>query len=179
VDQHLAAQRIVEDARREAEGILRSARQEASSIAERAADEAAKAEHAKLAGLYLAFSAENERRAERDLDRTVSLAVLLAERLLGQALDARPELVAALARQALEEARGARRATIEANPLDAEALERHLVDVGMKQGAFDVRASPELSRGSLRVHTNLGTLDATLAPQLERLAKALRDALEP
>jgi flagellar assembly protein FliH len=179
VEAHLSAQRVLEDANREAEDIRRAARQEAASIAERAADEAQRTEHAKVAALYLALVSENERRAERDLDRSVALAVLLAERLLGQALEERPELVAGLARQALAEARGARRATIEANPLDAGALERHLVDVGMQQGAFDIRANPELSRGSLRVHTNLGTLDAKLTPQLERLAKALRDALEP
>jgi flagellar biosynthesis/type III secretory pathway protein FliH len=41
----------------------------------------------------------------------------------------------------------------------------------------DIRADPLLSRGSLRIHTNLGNLDAQLTPQLERLAKALRDAL--
>jgi flagellar biosynthesis/type III secretory pathway protein FliH len=109
----------------------------------------------------------------------MSLSVLLAERLLGHALELRPEHVAALARQALVEARGARRATIEAHPLDAEALQRHLVDVGTTDAVVEVRASAELTRGSLRVHTNLGTLDAKLTPQLERLAKALRDALEP
>ena len=44
-------------------------------------------------------------------------------------------------------------------------------------GAIDIRVDPLLSRGSLRIHTNLGSLDAQLTPQLERLAKALRDAL--
>jgi flagellar biosynthesis/type III secretory pathway protein FliH len=179
VEAQLLAQRIVATARESAERIVHSARHEAAALAEKAAEEARQAEQAKVAALYLLLRTEDERRTERDLDRAMSLAVLLAERLLGQALDQRPELVAALARQALAEARGARRATIEAHPLDAEALQRHLVDIGLSETLVEVRPSAELSRGSLRVQTNLGTLDAKLAPQLERLAKALRDALEP
>jgi len=79
------------------------------------------------------------------------------------------------------EARGATRAAIEASPLDADALRNHLVNLGLGQGlasgALEVKIDPQLSRGSLRVHTNLGTLDVQLTPQLERLAEALRDAL--
>jgi flagellar biosynthesis/type III secretory pathway protein FliH len=43
----------------------------------------------------------------------------------------------------------------------------------------DVVENAELARGSLCVHTDLGTLDAKLTPRLERLAAALRDALKP
>jgi flagellar biosynthesis/type III secretory pathway protein FliH len=179
VEGRLLAQRLVANAREMAEEIVRLARVDAAAVAAAAAEEARQAEQAKAAGIFVALRVEDERRAERDLDRSISLAVLLAERLLGQALEQRPEHVAALARQALAEARGARRATIEAHPLDAEALQRHLVDVGLGDAVIEIRASDELGRGSLRVITNLGTLDAKLTPQLERLAKALRDALEP
>ena len=39
-------------------------------------------------------------------------------------------------------------------------------------------AEPSLPRGSLVVHTDLGTIDAQLRPQLDRLAKALREAMK-
>jgi flagellar biosynthesis/type III secretory pathway protein FliH len=40
-----------------------------------------------------------------------------------------------------------------------------------------VNADATLTRGSLVVHTDLGTIDAQLRPQLDRLAKALREAM--
>jgi flagellar biosynthesis/type III secretory pathway protein FliH len=181
VDAHLLAQRLVEAAQREAEAILAQARENAAQIAANAAEDARQVEHAKLAALYVALRVEDERREERDLDRAIGLARVLAERLLGEALEADPARVVALARQALIEARGAIPTVIEASPLDADALRSQLVALGLGNGlaksALDVKIDPQLPRGSLRVHTNLGTLDVQLAPQLERLAKALRDAL--
>lgn len=175
----LEAEVILEGAREEAEDIVALARKQAGGARADAEREARESVHAELAAHYLALRQAEETRAENDLDRAVSLAVVLAERLLGEALEHNPDHVAALARQALAEARGARRAVIEANPLDADALTRHLDSVGMSRDAIEVRRAPDLARGSLRVHTNLGTLDAKLTPQLERLAAALRDALKP
>jgi flagellar assembly protein FliH len=177
VEASLRAKRLLEDAAREADAIRARAREDGARAAEEAATEAREREVAKLAASFLALRVEDERRAERDLGRASELARVLAERLLGEALEADPARVVALARQALLEARGARRATIEACPLDAETLRRHALDIGLEEGAIDIRVDPALSRGSLRIHTNLGSLDAQLTPQLERLAKALRDAL--
>jgi flagellar biosynthesis/type III secretory pathway protein FliH len=177
IDGSALAKRLVADAQREAADILARAREEAGRAAGLATEEAREAEVAKLAGMFIALRAEDERRAERDLERSVGLARVLAERLLGEALESAPDRVVALARQALLEARGAHRAVIEASPLDAEALRSHVVDIGLAEGALEIKIDPTLSRGSLRVHTNLGSLDAQLTPQLERLAKALRDAL--
>ena len=151
---------------------------EAQRAAADAAREAAEAEQAKLAAMHLALRAAEDQRAERDLDRAISLATVLAERLIGVAVAHDPAVVAHLARQALAEARGARRVRIEAHPLDAEALRRHVSSLA--QGTVvDITENADLGRGSLCVHTDLGTLDAKLTPRLERLADALRDALKP
>jgi flagellar biosynthesis/type III secretory pathway protein FliH len=174
-----AAREILARARSEAAAIVDEARRGAEAVAHEAAEEARQAEEAKLAAMYLHLVRTDEQRAERDLDRAITLAVVLSERLLGKALEQDPRTIVQLARQALAEARGARRATIEASPLDVEALERDLVEVGFASHAVDVRADPALGRGSLRISTNLGTLDAQLHPQLERLARALRDSLQP
>jgi flagellar biosynthesis/type III secretory pathway protein FliH len=177
LDAHLVAERMLDEARRESEAILARARESAEHIASSAAEEARHVEHARLAALYLALRVEDDRRQERDLDRAIDLARVLAERLLGEALESDPTRIVALARQALVEARGASRAVIEASPLDADALRSHLLELGLAASALEIRIDPQLSRGSLRVHTNLGTLDVQLTPQLERLAQALRDAL--
>jgi len=177
VEASLLAKRILSDARREAEALLAAACEEAKRMSVTAVLEAREQEVAKLAAGFLALADAEERRAERDLERAVALARVLAERLLGEALETDPSRVAALARQALLEARGARQVVIEASPLDVEALRSHVLDIGLAEGALDIKVDPSLSLGSLRIHTNLGSLDAQLTPQLDRLAKALRDAL--
>jgi flagellar biosynthesis/type III secretory pathway protein FliH len=180
VEASLLAKRIVNEARAEAAETLRRAGEEAARATADAAKEARENEIAKLSAGFLALRIADERRAERDLDRAIGLACVLAERLLGEALERDPARILALARQALLEARGANRAVIEASPLDAETLRSHVLDMSVAEGsidAVDIRVDPLLSRGSLRIHTNLGNLDAQLTPQLERLAKALRDAL--
>jgi flagellar biosynthesis/type III secretory pathway protein FliH len=63
---------------------------------------------------------------------------------------------------------------IEACPEDIPALRDAL---GAVAEDAEVEADAGLPRGSLVVHTELGHVDARLAPQLARLAEALREAL--
>jgi flagellar biosynthesis/type III secretory pathway protein FliH len=176
VEAHQNGDRVLDMAVAQAAAIVSEAREKAQRAAAEAAREAAEAEQAKLAAMHLALRAAEDQRA--DLDRAISLATVLAERLIGVAVAHDPAVVAELARQALAEARGARRVRIEAHPLDAEALRRHVSSLA--QGTVvDITENADLGRGSLCVHTDLGTLDAKLTPRLERLADALRDALTP
>lgn len=176
---HLAAERIVEDARDRADRLLANARAEAQGAAAAAAREAREEARAELAARWLALRAEEQRRFESDADRIVPVAVALAERLLGASLGLEPERIVHLARAVIDEARGARRAAIDAHPLDAEALRRQLTDAGLDGvGSVEVRDDAALARGELRLHTDIGTIDARLAPRFERLAAALRDVLK-
>ncbi len=114
-------------------------------------------------------------------ERLVAVAVTLAERLLGTALALDPSRIAELARGVLDEARGARRAVVEAHPLDAVELRARLQRLhhegGLDLQSIEVRSDAALARGDLRLQTDVGTIDARLAPRFERLAAALRDAL--
>lgn len=169
----------VVQARAEAARILTDAHARRSQIlAEASASamkEAREREEARLAASFLALRAEDERRIERDLDRVVELAVLLAERLLGEALRVEPSRIASLLASALEETRGARGVRIDASPEDVAALDEALL---VLEYAAKVEPDPALQRGSLVVHTDLGRVDARLEPQLARLSVALREALK-
>jgi flagellar assembly protein FliH len=181
---HQNADRIIHMALTRSESILATARDDAERVAREAARQAAEGEQARLAAAWIALREREEKRDVLELDRAIAFAKLLAERLIGRALELDPPLVASLAREALAEARGARRVRLEAHPLDADALRAQIAAAGLgaPQGtgaAIEVIENTELARGSLRVHTELGTLDARLHPRLERLAAALRDALEP
>jgi type III secretion protein L len=164
--------RLVEEARAKADAIVAEARVKAAGIAEQSAREAREQEIAKVAAELFAMRITEEQRAERGLDRTVEVAVLLAERIVGEALRVEPERIAAIATEALRETRGARKVSIEACPDDVATLAALLgPDVAT------ITPSDELRRGSLVVHTDLGRVDARLEPQLARLAAALREAL--
>lgn len=165
------------EARAMAERIVARAREEARHAAEEVAREAREAEHAKVAALFVALRDAEQRRLDGHHDRIVQIAVALAERLLGASLDLDPSRVAHLARTVIAEARGARRAVIDAHPLDADVLRRHLTTEGLDVRDVEIRDDAALARGELRLYTDVGIIDAKLSPRLDRLAAALRDAL--
>lgn len=176
VDAHAEAERIVTDAQAYAEQIMAEATAKVAASAEGAAREAREREIARVAAEVLVARSTEEQKAEREVQRTIDLAVLLAERVVGEALAVEPTRVAALAALALKETRGAREVRIEACAEDLPVLREMLASLG--EGIVHVEPSPELTRGSLVVHTELGRIDARLAPQLSRLAEALREILK-
>lgn len=175
LDAREEAAAIVTAARGEAGAILAEARAAVAGIAETAAREARETELARVSAELLVERASEESKAEREIDRTIALATLLAERVVGEALTLDPSRIAALAAEALKEARGARRVRLEACAADAAALEAALAQIG--EGIATVEINDDLGRGSLVVHTELGRVDGRLAPQLARLAEALRQAM--
>jgi flagellar biosynthesis/type III secretory pathway protein FliH len=177
VEARLAAERILADARAEADALVLRARDDAARATEDAAHAAGEEARARVVAEWATLLEKERVKLERDADRVIAVAVALAERLLGAALELDPSRIAALARGVVAEARGARRATIDAHPIDARALRDHLAAAGLDPQAFDVREDESLARGALRLHTDVGVIDAQLAPRLERLAAALRDAL--
>ncbi len=176
IEARLAAERIVGDAEAAAEAIVAEARARASAAIATATREAREQADTELAAQWLALRQREQAATGRDPDRVIAVAVALAERLLGASLALDPSRITDLARAVIEEARGARRAVIEAHPLDADELRRGLTGEGLDLQSIEVRSDEALARGELRLHTDLGTIDARLAPRFERLAAALRDA---
>jgi flagellar biosynthesis/type III secretory pathway protein FliH len=171
------ARQLVAAAEKRAAEIVGEAERAAARVRLRAEEEGRADAAAALAARALSLKVYEARADERQLDRIAELAKLLAERLLGEALELDPERVVALARQALREARGARRIKIQAHPDDIVILERSLFELGVDAELSEFDAAPELPRGNLRIMTDIGILDAELAPQLERLALKLRESL--
>ncbi len=170
------ARAVVARAEKKAAEVLAEAKREAAELRLRAEVEARAEAASRIAAQALALSLREDQALERNLDRVVEVARVLAERLLGEALALEPQRVVAIARRALEEARGARRVTIIAHPEDARFIEQALALV-QAGGAAHVLADPERPRGSLRLDTDIGVLDADLAPQLDRLLPKLRESL--
>jgi flagellar biosynthesis/type III secretory pathway protein FliH len=176
VDAEERAARIVQNATDEAARRLRDAEEQLGEVRDRFRREALAEASSRLAAEFIALRAAEDRADERALERTTELARLLAERLLGEALALDPTRVVALARRALADLRGARQVTLVAHPEDRALLERALAD-GQLGNVTCVSSSAERARGSLRIETELGVLDADTAPQLDRLIASLREAL--
>jgi flagellar biosynthesis/type III secretory pathway protein FliH len=129
---------------------------------------------AEYAARFLALRDAEAKLRDQSAAQIVELAVVLAERLLGQALRLEPSRIGELAGVVLEQARGARCVRIDVGPDDADGLRQAL---GPVERTVEIYTDPSLERGSLVVHTDLGRIDAQLKPQLARLADALREAL--
>lgn len=129
---------------------------------------------AELAARWLALKARENAAVESHLDQTTELAVMLAERIVGAEIEQNPAKIGQMARALWAEARGAKKALFEANPIDVEALREQTAFLG---DAVAIEPNADLPRGSLVLHTDLGTVDGRLTPQLERLAAALKVAL--
>lgn len=177
VDAGAEAERLLKKAQVEAQRLVAAAERKAADLKLLAEAEARAEAAAKLAAHALALATHEAKADERALERTVSLARLLAERLLGASLAVAPEQVVSLAKQALAEARGARRLGVIAHPEDAKLLSNALPSLGIAADTLRILPDGSRARGSLRIETDIGVLDADLAPQLDRLALRLRETL--
>jgi len=175
-DASIQASATKAQAEERANALLIDAESKARAIADQARDEGRKAGTADLVAGWARLRAEQEAKDESDLDRTIELARVLAEHLVGAALALDPTQIRGIARQVLASARQSRRLVLRAHPDDAVVLGQDLASLGLEGRAIEIQADPSRPRGSLLVATDLGTLDANLPLQLDRLARSLRDS---
>jgi flagellar biosynthesis/type III secretory pathway protein FliH len=181
--------KLVADAQQQANELIRKAHADARHIlahAQATADDLILQQQARaradalclVVGEALELRKRQAELSKSVLDRSIGFATLLAERLLGEELQQSPERIRDLARQALREAAGARQAVIVASPRDAAELKAGLVGLGALLDSIGIEEDGKLSRGQLRVETELGVIEADLKGQLERLAAQLKKLLE-
>ena len=173
-----ARERVIR-AEQAARAVVEDAERAAAAIREKACSEGRAEGSAELLAAWIKLRAEEASRDEKDLDRLVQLARVLAERLLGEALAIDPAKIVAMARQTLAAASQARRIVLSAHPEDAAALRKDAAVLGLEEAAIEIHADGARTRGSLLLETDLGILDADLTIQLDRLARSLRDGLRP
>jgi flagellar biosynthesis/type III secretory pathway protein FliH len=175
VEAHLEAERIVATAKARAEEIVAEAREQAATEGAQARRELTEEADATLAARWLQLRQEEQRALGSAVDRVLALGTALAERILDATLALEPGRVVDIAKRVVAEAGGARRAVIEAHPVDAETLRAHLAEARLGIEVAEVRETEALARGELRLHTDIGIVDARLTPRLDRLAAAIRD----
>jgi flagellar biosynthesis/type III secretory pathway protein FliH len=164
------------DARVEAERILAEAHREADRLRAQAVAEGRERGLAAVTELLTAARAASVRAqqgAEADL-RT--LAVRIAERILGREISLSPQAVVDIAAEALSYAGSPKEVLLRVHPDDLEALSRgrpRLLERCARAQAVQFRADPAVGRGGCIVETELGTVDARLPLQLAAIERAL------
>jgi flagellar assembly protein FliH len=172
--------RALAELERERRAALEQAREEgyAAGLAEARAQLAPAADALALAaaGVEAAleeFTATAERRA-------VELALLLAERVVGEALQVRPELVLSAVTGALRASGERDQLVVEVNPEDLALVQAGVGEVASRVGGIhrlEVVPERRVPRGGCIVRTLEGEVDARVAEKLELAREALADAL--
>jgi flagellar assembly protein FliH len=163
---------ILAKAKSEAAALMKQAERDVQGLRERLAGESIEQARASLSAEILAFAERQAGQEEASVDRVVELSLLVAERVLGEAIKVDKSHIRALAQQALAAAQGAEEVRIEAHPDDVPELEQMVRELSHLRA--NVVLTQELSRGSIVLRTNLGTVDARLVTQLSLLRAALR-----
>jgi flagellar assembly protein FliH len=165
--------RALEAARSEgyAQGREHAAAEAAGAIAEA---------QAALHGAAQALVAEREALADATERPAVELALRLAEKVVGAAVAADPELVVDAVRGALRVLVDRDRFTVLVNPADLEIVREGLAGVLAELGGaehFEVQGERRVSRGGAVVRTAEGEVDASLEAKLQRAREVLEDEL--
>jgi flagellar biosynthesis/type III secretory pathway protein FliH len=174
VDASERAEQVLANAEQRARELLRDAERDVSTLRLRAEDEGRARGYAEaLSRLALVTRLEVEA-DQRGLERSIEIARILAERLIGGALTTDPSTVAGLASQVLTEVRGARQVELHVHPADVASLQEHQ---GRGLAGLSIVADATCARGDFRAVTDVGTIEAKLGDRLDLLTAKLAEAL--
>jgi flagellar assembly protein FliH len=194
-DMSQGASDYLDNVKQQAEQIINQARQQANQIKEQAklagkqeAIQAAKREAVastqanwKTLGPALQQAIDSFRQLQQQWlceweENVVELAITIAERIVRQELQTRPEISHHWLRDALELATKNGSMRIYINPQDYEALGDQVTTIAQELGQLtptEVIADPEVTAGGCRVATDHGYIDQQLQNQLARIKSEL------
>lgn len=131
------------------------------------------AKTARLAELTNALTRDIAQLDVQIADSVLDLAMIVARRIVGDALDARPELLLNTVREALQMLGQARApARLLLHPEDARLVREHLGEQCAGSG-WVITEDSTMTRGGCRLDSAGGELDATLHTRWHRLLAAL------
>jgi len=171
------AQEIVAAAMTEMEQLRQQASRESAAAARAQAMQELMPSLAAFASAGQSLIACEEQLISRYTAQIVALALEIAEKVIGKAVDADAEIVAAVLERAKHEAVDAKQLRIWLNPVDHRVLSElrpELVKTGCQGGrTIEIVAAEEIARGGCRLETESGFVDATMATQLDEIRRQL------
>jgi flagellar assembly protein FliH len=178
------AQKIIDDARRQAEAIRQRAQEEGRAAALAQMDQAAEQKMAAQIKTLLPALQQAIRRIDESRSgwlkhwerQAVRLAAAIAKRIVRQELARDPDIPLRLVHEALELSAGSTDIRIHLNPDDHHALgtqARLLVAELNRAGTAEVLADPAITPGGCRLETKFGVIDQQIETQLARIEEEL------
>jgi len=117
------------------------------------------------------------RAVRENQEKLIELAVQVAEKIIGDELAARPDLVLGTLDTALTRVTDLESVTIRVNPEDmplVQAKEEQYRDMLAQVKKLDFVTSPKIQRGGVFIETSSGMVDATIRTQLSVIAEIFR-----
>jgi type III secretion protein L len=170
------ARELLQKAQLEAETILRKAEEESTKQRQTGYESGYQEGLAQTTELLVKARTEQDqflKNANRDL---MDLAFKIAEKIIGKQLEMEPETIIAIVKQAMQTVRQSKQLTIRVHPEDAKLLkenEEELQETLGRQRILDVVEDKKVQRGGCIIESEIGTVEAQLHTQLERLKKIL------
>jgi type III secretion protein L len=169
------ARRIIAEAEAQAVVMRQSAETVARQLREAAYQEGHQAALGEL-NRFLLDAREKRDTALKDVEQDVlRLAVKLAEKIIGRAIDQDDETLADIVATAIRHARQQEMLVIRVNPADLSIVQRYHDRLSSTTRAryLDIVADPRVGRGGCVVESESGAVDAQLETQLRVLERAL------
>jgi len=172
------AAKIVAQAEAQAAAIEQAAREAGLEIGRHEGLELAAAEAAQLRALLQATidaveATKEEYVAQAEL-HAVELAVQLAEKIVGAALEVEPQRICDVVSGTLRRIAERDRIVLELNPDDVEVVRAWLAEEGATWGRVEIHAERRVARGGCVARTPDGEIDARPNEQLEAAAELLK-----
>ena len=170
------ARELLQKAQKEAESIIRKAEETAETQRKSGYDTGYQEGLAQTTELLMKARLEQEqflKNGNRDL---MDLAFKIAEKIIGKQLEIDPDTIISIVKQAMQTVRQTKQLTIRVHPDDAKRLkanEEELQEALGRQRILDVVEDKKVQPGGCIIESEIGTVEAQLTTQLERLKKIL------
>jgi flagellar assembly protein FliH len=176
---HGEARTIVDSARSRARAIVEEAEREAEALRSAAREEGHARGLAEWEHRILAVGDAVRERVDASRQDVVHLAIRMAEKILRRRLEEDPGVLLPMLEEALATLRSYQsgQVRVRVHPSDREAIEQRRSEAAARDSrwrALDLVADDKLERGSLRVETDFGTIEADVTTQLAAIEAAFR-----
>ncbi|HET6266716.1 MAG TPA: type III secretion system stator protein SctL [Acidobacteriota bacterium] len=175
-DASQVAKDLVQKAEQQAEQILSKAMEERERIQGEARDQGYQEGLAQSTEWIVKAKDHYQRVAENSKNDLKILAVKIAEKIVGKALEMDPELINDIVSQAIRTLRQQKNVNIRCHEDDLGILkknEKEFLELLGKSGVITFTVDSKIQRGGCMIESEIGVVDARLETQLKTLQKIL------
>lgn len=170
------ARELLQKAQLEAEEIVRKAQEKSEELRRNGYDAGYQEGLAQVTEQLVKARMEHDsflKNANREL---MDLAFKIAEKIIGKQLEIEPQTIISIVKQAMQNVRGSKQLTIRVHPNDAKILKENdeeLQEALGRQRIIDIVEDKKVQEGGCIIESEIGTVEAQLHTQLDRLKKIL------